>query len=32
MIDGAWLVLRAAGLVLALQAAGIALFSAAVRP
>jgi copper resistance protein D len=28
MIDGAWLVLRAAGLVLALQAAGIALFSA----
>ena len=28
MIDGAWLVLRAAGLVLALQTAGIALFSA----
>jgi putative copper export protein len=27
MIDGAWLVLRAAGLVLALQAAGSALFS-----
>jgi putative copper export protein len=32
MIDGAWLVLRAAGLVLALQAAGSALFSAVFGP
>src|SRR5579863_1068362 len=32
MIDGAWLVLRAADLMLALQAAGIAIFGAAYRP
>ncbi len=32
MIDGTWLVLRAAGLVLALQAAGIAIFVRGLRP